>query len=47
LTSEVVFGNDGDFSHDALVRRVNNQLANELGNLFQRSLSMVGGAMTL
>jgi methionyl-tRNA synthetase len=41
LMSEVPFGNDGDFSNDAFVRRVNNQLANELGNLFQRSLAFV------
>lgn len=41
LTSEVTFGGDGDFSHDALVRRVNNNLANEMGNLFQRSLAFV------
>ncbi len=41
LMSEVPFGNDGDFSTDAFVRRVNNQLANELGNLFQRSLAFV------
>ena len=41
LTSEVPFGNDGDFSNDAFVRRVNNQLANELGNLFQRSLAFI------
>lgn len=41
LTSEVTFGSDGDFSHDALVRRVNTNLANEMGNLFQRSLAFV------
>ena len=41
LMSEVPFGNDGDFSNDAFVRRVNNQLANELGNLFQRSLAFI------
>lgn len=39
--SEVNFGNDGDFSDEAMVRRVNNQLSNELGNLCQRTLSMV------
>lgn len=41
LMSEIGFGNDGDFSDDAFVRRVNSNLANELGNLCQRTLSMV------
>ena len=39
--SEVNFGSDGDFSHEKLARRVNTNLANELGNLCQRTLSMV------
>ena len=39
--TEVGFGSDGDFSHDALVLKVNNNLANELGNLCQRTLTMV------
>ena len=38
---EVSFGNDGDYSHDKLVLRVNADLANNLGNLAQRSLSMI------
>ena len=38
--SEVSFGSDGDFSNDAFIRKVNNNLANELGNLCQRTLSM-------
>ncbi len=38
---EVPFGNDGDFSHRALVGRMNNDLANDFGNLAQRVLSMV------
>lgn len=41
LMSEVNFGSDGDFSHEKLARRVNTNLANELGNLCQRTLSMV------
>jgi methionyl-tRNA synthetase len=39
--SEVNFGNDGDFSDKALVLKVNANLANELGNLCQRTLSLV------
>ncbi|MBV8911958.1 MAG: methionine--tRNA ligase [Acetobacteraceae bacterium] len=38
---EVPFGNDGDFSDPALVRRLNGELANDLGNLAQRSLSQI------
>jgi methionyl-tRNA synthetase len=41
LMSEVSFGNDGDFSDKAMILKVNNNLANELGNLCQRTLSMV------
>lgn len=41
LMSEVNFGNDGDFSDKAMVLKVNTNLANELGNLCQRTLSMV------
>ncbi len=41
LLREVSFGQDGDFSHQAMVRRMNTDLANDLGNLAQRSLSMV------
>eukprot|EP00521_Asterionellopsis_glacialis_P007717 CAMPEP_0195280960 /NCGR_PEP_ID=MMETSP0707-20130614/463_1 /TAXON_ID=33640 /ORGANISM="Asterionellopsis glacialis, Strain CCMP134" /LENGTH=243 /DNA_ID=CAMNT_0040339795 /DNA_START=1 /DNA_END=732 /DNA_ORIENTATION=- len=40
LMSEVGFGNDGDFSHDSMIRKVNSNLANELGNLCQRTLSL-------
>ncbi len=39
---EVSFGQDGAYSHDAIVNRVNADLANDLGNLAQRSLSMIG-----
>lgn len=46
---EVPFGQDGNYSHEAIVNRTNADLANDLGNLAQRSLSMIaknlGGAM--
>ena len=38
---EVPFGRDGSFSDEAIVNRVNADLANDLGNLAQRSLSMI------
>jgi methionyl-tRNA synthetase len=38
---EVPFGQDGSYSEDAIISRINSDLANELGNLAQRSLSMV------
>ena len=41
LLREVPFGNDGDFSHNAMVHRMNGDLANDLGNLSQRVLSMI------
>lgn len=41
LLREVPFGNDGDFSHQAMVGRMNSELANDLGNLVQRVLSMI------
>ncbi|MBM3507395.1 MAG: methionine--tRNA ligase [Alphaproteobacteria bacterium] len=41
LLREVPFGNDGDFSQAAMVHRINGDLANDLGNLAQRSLSMI------
>ena len=41
LLREVPFGNDGDFSKRALVSRMNVELANDFGNLAQRSLSLI------
>ena len=41
LLREVPFGHDGDFSKDAMVGRINSELANDLGNLLQRSLTMI------
>ncbi|GAS88833.1 methionine--tRNA ligase [Mycolicibacterium brisbanense] len=38
---EVSFGQDGSYSEEAIIGRINADLANELGNLAQRSLSMV------
>ena len=49
LLREVVFGQDGTFSYDALVGRYNSDLANGLGNLVSRTLTMIhqyrGGAI--
>lgn len=46
---EVPFGQDGNYNHEAIVARINADLANGLGNLAQRSLSMIakqlGGVM--
>jgi methionyl-tRNA synthetase len=41
LLREIPFGNDGDFSHRAMVHRMNGDLANDFGNLAQRVLSMI------
>ena len=41
LLREVPFGQDGSYSEDGIISRINSDLANELGNLAQRSLSMV------
>jgi methionyl-tRNA synthetase len=49
LLREVPFGQDGNYSRDGIVQRINADLANDLGNLAQRSLSMIakncGGVM--
>ncbi len=41
LLRDIAYGQDGDISHEALVQRMNSDLANDLGNLCQRSLSMI------
>ncbi len=41
MLREVPFGNDGDFSHAQAIARINADLANGLGNLAQRTLSMI------
>ena len=49
LLRETTFGTDGDFSRASLIRRMNVELANDLGNLAQRTLSFIaknaGGVM--
>jgi methionyl-tRNA synthetase len=41
LLREVPFGNDGDFSRKSLITKLNTELANDLGNLAQRTLSFI------
>ena len=50
LLKEVPFGNDGDYSRENFINRINAELSNNIGNLTQRSLSMIaknsGGKIT-
>ncbi len=41
LLREIVLGQDGNFNRDALIQRINADLANDLGNLLHRSLNMI------
>ena len=41
LLKEIPFGEDGNYSEKLLINRINSELANDLGNLFQRVLSML------
>ena len=41
LFKEISFGSDGDISHNNIVSRINNELANEYGNLLQRTISIL------
>ena len=41
LLREIVLGQDGNFSRDALIKRINSDLANDLGNLLHRTLNML------
>ncbi|MDA9231381.1 methionine--tRNA ligase [Rickettsiales bacterium] len=41
LSKEVSFGSDGNYSRDSLINRINSELANNIGNLCQRTLSMI------
>ena len=41
LNKEIIIGNDGDYSRERFLTRINSELANNIGNLAQRSLSMI------
>lgn len=42
LLREINLGQDGNFSRDSLIQRINSDLANDLGNLLHRTLNMIG-----
>ncbi|MBC7333393.1 MAG: methionine--tRNA ligase [Actinobacteria bacterium] len=42
VTREISFGQDGSFTHEAMVRRYNSDLSNDFGNLVSRTLAMIG-----
>jgi methionyl-tRNA synthetase len=41
LMREIPFGNDGNFTRHSFIKRINSELANNIGNLVQRTLSMI------
>ena len=41
MIREITFGNDGNFSEEALIKRINSELANEWGNLVQRNSALI------
>jgi methionyl-tRNA synthetase len=41
LMKEIAFGNDGNFARESLINRINSELANNIGNLVQRTLTMI------
>lgn len=41
LVSDIPFGNDGDFNDNSFITRINSDLANDIGNLYQRVLTFI------